>query len=135
MKYLLDTNTCIYLIRQSSSAVRRRLEAHPIEDVAISAITLGELQYGVARSRAPETNQAALDQFLVPLTVLPFDARAAAIFGSIRAALEGQGRTIGPYDLLIAACALSTETTVVTNNLREFARVPGLLVEDWTAPG
>jgi tRNA(fMet)-specific endonuclease VapC len=135
MKYLLDTNTCIYLIRQSSPAVRRRLEAHPIEEVAVSAITLGELQHGVARSRTPDANQAALDQFLLPLTVLPFDYRAAAIFGPVRVALERQGQTIGPYDLLIAACALSAGLTVVTNNIREFARVPGLLVEDWTAQG
>ena len=132
MKYLLDTNICIYLIKRSSSAVRRRLEAQAIEDIGVSAITVAELQYGVSKSRAPQRNQDALDEFLLPVGILPFDAAAAVTFGAIRATLESERQVIGPYDLLIAACALSNSLTLVTNNMAEFARVPRLLIEDWT---
>lgn len=105
------------------------------EEIAVSAITVAELYYGAERSRRTEQNKEALAGFLLPLAVLPFDAAAAVGFGSIRAALESQGEGLGPYDLLIAACASAHGLTVVTNNIREFGRVPGLAVEDWTRPG
>ncbi len=132
MKYLLDTNICVYLLRRISPGVRERFEAHPIEDVGVSAITVVELQYGVSKSRSPAENQEALTEFLVPLTVLPFDGSEASAFGAIRATLERQGQPLGPYDLLIAAQALTHGLTLVTNNTREFARVPDLAVDDWT---
>ncbi len=132
MKYLLDTNICVYLLRRLSPGVRERFETHPIEDVAISAITVAELQYGVSKSRAAVENQEALTEFLLPLTILPFDESAAVSFGAIRASLERQGQPIGPYDMLIAAQAVARGLTLVTNNTREFARVPRLTVEDWT---
>ena len=134
MKYLLDTNICIYLIRNKSSAVLARLKRHAITDVAIAAVTAAELQYGVHKSARPQQNQQALDQFLVPLTILPFDESATAAYGRLRAYLEKQGTPIGALDTLIAAQAVSQNLNMVTNNVREFVRVPDLIVEDWTQP-
>jgi len=134
VKYLLDTNICIFLIRHKSSAVLARLKRHAITDVAIAAVTAAELQYGVHKSARPQQNQQALDQFLVPLTILPFDESAAAAYGLIRAYLEKQGTPIGALDTLIAAQAVSQNLIMVTNNVREFVRVPDLIVEDWTQP-
>lgn len=132
MSYLLDTNTCIYVIKMKPEAVRRRFESIPIGDIAISSVTLSELQYGIAKSTMPERNQAALDAFLLPLEILPFDDDAARIYGTLRAFLEKKGQPIGSMDMLIAAHALSLDMTLVTNNLREFQRVPKLRLEDWT---
>jgi len=134
MKYLLDTNICILLIRQKSQAVLQRLTRLPLTDVAVSAITVAELRYGVAQSRYVAQNQHALDYFLLPLTILPFDEKDAMTYGEIRAFLEAQGTPIGAIDTLLAAQAVSRRLILVTNNVREFARVPGLTVEDWSQP-
>jgi len=131
MRYLLDTNICIYIIKQSPPAVRERFNRLRVGDVGVSAITYCELEYGVARSTRPETNRAALIGFLAPLDILDFPAAAAVSFGKIRAHLKAAGTPIGNYDLLIAAHALHAGLTLVTNNVREFLRVPGLRVEDW----
>jgi len=132
MNYLLDTNTCVLLIRQKSPQVLARLTAHGLDDVGISSITVAELQYGVYKSSQVEQNQQALDQFLLPLNLLPFDEAAALRYGQIRASLERQGLPIGSLATLIAAQALSARLTLVTNNVCEFSRVAGLTIEDWT---
>ena len=132
MNYLLDTNICVLLIRQKSPLVLARLTAQGLSDVAISSITIAELQFGVYKSSQVDQNRQALDQFLLPLNILPFDPVAALSYGRIRAALERQGLLIGSLDTLIAAHALSVQLTLVTNNVREFSRVAGLKIEDWT---
>lgn len=132
MTYLLDTNICVLLIRQKSPQVLEKLTSHLITDIAVSAITVAELQYGVQKSSQPARNQAALDRFLLPLTILPFDMEDAIIYGQIRAGLEAQGLPIGALDTLIAAQAVHYKLILVTNNVREFVRVSSLTVEDWT---
>lgn len=128
---LLDTNCCIDLIRGTPEDARRRLTRLAVGTVAISSITFAELCHGVEKSAQPGRNRVALTQFCLPLEVLPFDAPAAAEYGAIRAVLERKGTVIGPLDLLIAAHARALDATLVTNNLREFRRVPGLRVEAW----
>lgn len=131
MKYLLDTNTCIYIInKKPPSAVSRIRSKHP-DEVSISTITIAELEQGVHRSRHADQNRIALLEFLVPFTILDFDQSAAAVYGSVRASLERKGCPIGPMDLLLAAQALSQHLILVTNNEREFCRVAGLLIENW----
>lgn len=132
MNYLLDTNICVLLIRQKSPKVLAQLTTHEITDVGISAITAAELRYGVHKSSQVHQNQQALDQFLLPLTILPFDQATALSYGQIRAALERQGLPIGSLDSLIAAHALSAQLILVTNNVRKFSHVAGLKIEDWT---
>jgi len=131
MRYLLDTNICIYVIRRRPPQVLARFQRCAIGDLGLSTVTLAELQYGVAKSAFPERNQQALAAFTLPLEILPFDARAAAAYGPIRATLERQGTPIGAMDLLIAAHAVSLGVILVTNNPREFRRVPGLQVDNW----
>ena len=131
IRYLLDTDICIEIIRGRSAAPLANLRRHRIGSVAISSITLAELQYGVARSRDPQRNRIALIHFLAPLEVLPFDQHAADAYGEFRADLERAGGPIGPLDTLIAAQALAEKLTLVTNNQRHFARVADLHVENW----
>lgn len=131
MKYLLDTNICIYLIRQKPREVIERFKSEQVGDIGISSITAGELYYGVEKSEQRERNRRALEQFLLPLMIMDFDERAGAHYGTVRIGLEKQGRPIGPLDTLIAAHALSLDATLVTNNEREFSRVEGLRVENW----
>ena len=131
MKYMLDTNICIYLIRQKPPQVLQKFTALSFGDVGVSAITVAELQYGVHKSQHAERDEQALEQFLIPLIIAGFDHNAAATYGAIRATLERQGTPIGSLDTLIAAHALSLDTTLVTNNLREFSRVPRLKVVNW----
>ncbi len=131
MRYLLDTTTCIDVIREKPKAVVARLCGLPADVVGISAITLSELELGVSQSTDPERNRRALTKFLSSLPVLPYDATAARHYGAVRADLEARGLPIGSLDMLIAAHALSLGLTVVTSNEREFRRVPGLLVENW----
>lgn len=126
MIHILDTCICIDLIRQKSPQLTQRISEL---DIAISSITLGELEYGVYRSSAPEKNRTALQDFCEDMTVYPFDENAAAVYGKIRAELTSKRTPIGPLDTLIAAHALSLEYVLVTNNLREFQRVNGLKVE------
>jgi tRNA(fMet)-specific endonuclease VapC len=132
--WMFDTNICIYLIRRRSERLRERLRDIDITQVALSAITVAELQYGVAKSAPPEENALALAQFVAPLTILPFDEAAAAAYGPVRAALERAGRPIGSMDLMIGAHALASGRTLVTNNAREFKRIRGLKVENWVQP-
>jgi len=129
--WLLDTNICIALIKQRPPELLGKLQKHKPGDVAISSITLAELRFGISKSNQSERNRAALEQFLIPLEVLPFDEAAAEAYGSIRATLEINGTPIGPLDTLIAGHALSVKAAVVTNNVREFSRVEGLRVENW----
>lgn len=131
--YLLDTNLCIALIRKKPESALRMLVEHPVTDVAVSIVTVAELEYGVVKSRQPKLNRVKLDGFLQPLQVLLFDDAAALAYGEARAKLEARGEVIGPLDMLLAGHALSLDLTVVTNNTREFTRVDGLKVEDWTA--
>jgi tRNA(fMet)-specific endonuclease VapC len=113
--------------------VLEHFQRRTIGDIGISTVTLAELHYGAAKSQFPGRNQQALEAFILPLEVVPFDAAAAAAYGPVRAALERQGTPIGAMDTLIAAHALSLRLTLVTNNTREFARVQGLSVENWAA--
>ena len=131
MNVMLDTNICIYLIKQAPPALIERFEAFPVGDIGISVITLAELEYGASKSTHPRRNREALGQFIAPLEVAMFDRQAAVVYGRIRAVLEKKGRPIGAMDLLIAAQGLSLGVRLVTNNEREFRRVPGLRVENW----
>ena len=130
---MLDTNICIYTIRRKPPRVIERIQQARVSELSISAITLSELEFGASKSSKPERNKMALAHFLAPVEVLSFDDMAARDYGQIRAYLERQGTPIGPLDLLIAAHALSTGCTLVTNNESEFSRVPGLTVENWAA--
>jgi tRNA(fMet)-specific endonuclease VapC len=135
MKYLLDTNICIYIINEKPGEILRKFERYPIHEFGISAITQAELQYGVAKSKNKNTNQIALDEFLLPLTILPFHGeKLVGCYGKIRALLESKGKTIGPLDMLIAAHALSLDLTIISNNIKEFSRVPNLKCENWIIP-
>ena len=135
MRYILDTNTCIYIIKRSPPEVFARFKNLRIGDVGISAITFCELQFGVSKSSSREKNQTALNEFLAPIEVLDFPAEAAVHFGDVRAGLETKGTPIGNFDLLIAVHALHSGATLVTNNVREFTRVPGLKIENWIENG
>lgn len=133
MKWLLDTNACIAIIRRRPEVALKRLRGKQVGQVGLSSITLAELEFGASKSQQPTQARAALSEFLLPLEVAPFDDSAAVAYGAVRAALEKKGRPIGPLDTLIAAHALALGSVLVTNNSREFRRVPGLAVEDWTA--
>jgi tRNA(fMet)-specific endonuclease VapC len=130
VRYLLDTNICIYVIKRRPPEVREIFGRHSGR-MAVSSITLAELLHGAEKSSDPPRNLSVIEDFCSRLIVLPYTERAAAHYGSIRAALERQGRTIGVNDLHIAAHARGDGLTLVTNNLREFERVDGLLVENW----
>lgn len=132
MKYMLDTNSCIYAIKNKPESVIRKVLAQNPEDLCISVITYAELMHGVEKSQAVEKNRIAMSLFLSAITVLDFNSRAAEVYGEIRAELEKKGTPIGPMDLLIAGHAKSQNLVLVTNNTREFARVTGLQIEDWT---
>jgi len=131
MKYLLDTNICIYIIKKKPSHVFEKLETLQINDIGISAITLAELEYGISKSMFPEKNKIALIKFLAPLEILPFTEKAAEIYGKIRSYLEKTGSIIGTLDLFIGAHAKSENLVLVTNNVAEFSRIPNLKIENW----
>ena len=136
MTYLLDTNVCIALINRRSDAIRARLEEKTFlgEEILLSAIVLHELWYGIGKSQRPETNRIALAEFLsVNSEPLTFTKQDAEFAGKIRAKLRIAGIPIGPYDVLIAGQALARGLTLVTANTREFSRVAGLSLVDWTA--
>ncbi len=132
MKYMLDTNICIYAIKHKPDTVIRRFLSHNPDEMCISAITYAELMHGVEKSQAVEKNRLAMSLFLSPITIYEFDNYAAEEYGRVRAELEKKGTPIGPMDMLIAGHARAEGLIVVTNNTREFNRVEGLLVEDWT---
>lgn len=130
MKYMLDTNICIYVQKQIPS-VLANFHDKAEEGLAISVITLAELEHGAAKSTRPEKSRVALMKFLSLVTVLPFDRKSAYEYGQIRAALEKNGTPIGPLDMQIAAHAKAENLILVTNNTREFQRVEGLQIENW----
>lgn len=132
LRYLLDTNICIFVMSGRGPALAARFEREAGR-LCMSSVTLAELDYGVEKSVARARNRQALVAFAARLDVLDFDAPAAAAYGILRARLERAGTVIGPYDMMIAAHAISRSLLVVTNNRREFDRVEGLLVEDWSA--
>ena len=132
IKYLLDTNICIYIIKQQPLAVIQRFQSLAVSKVGISSITLSELEYGVSKSERVVQNKLALAQFVAPLEIMPYDDLAAREYGPIRAGLEQLGTPIGALDTLIGAHALALNCILVTNNEKEFTRIPGLLIENWT---
>lgn len=131
MKVMLDTNMCIYLIRQKPVQVLNKFQSYNLGDIGVSSITVAELQYGVAKSQRQQQNQHALTQFLAPLEIADFGESAALKYGQIRAELERLGTPIGANDLLIAGHALSLDVALITNNEREFSRIPSLSIENW----
>jgi tRNA(fMet)-specific endonuclease VapC len=133
IRFMLDTNVCVDLIRGRASRLFHRLRRCRVDEVAISSITLAELQYGAAKSARPARHAMLLAEFCAPLAILSFDDQAAEIYGTVRATLERKGTPIGPLDTLIASHAMSVGATLVTNNEREFRRVTGLQVENFVA--
>jgi tRNA(fMet)-specific endonuclease VapC len=130
LEYMLDTNICIYVIKNRPAALRERFD-QLAEALCISTITLGELLYGVQKSARRSQNLQAVEQFTARLEVLPFSVKAAAHFGQIRAELARVGLLCGAYDMLIAAHARSEGLVLITNNVREFQRMPGLRIDNW----
>ena len=127
---LLDTNTCIYIINNRPQNVLERFRKYKAGEVGISSIAASELAYGVAKSGSVK-NRKALDLFLAPLQILPFNSQCLWFYADLRVSLEKQGLAIGPMDTLIAAQALSIGGTLVTNNIKEFMRVPKLKLDNW----
>ncbi len=132
MKFMLDTNTCIYIIKKKPSKVLRHFKEYHVGDIGISSITLAELQYGAAKSLHVQKNQLALNEFILPLEIACFDKKAAKTYGAVRSSLEKTGKPIGSLDTLIGAHALSLGAVLVTNNTKEFKRIKNLGVVDWT---
>jgi tRNA(fMet)-specific endonuclease VapC len=131
-RFLLDTDISSYIMKRSDAMVLKRLRAVPVHDVAISVITKAELMYGVEVSPRKQLDRAALEGYLKLVEVLAYPEEAAEHYGAIRAALKAAGTMIGANDLLIAAHARCLGLTLVTNNTREFGRVKGLKLENWT---
>ena len=131
MRYMLDTNICIYVIKHKPETVFQKLQNTNPEDVCISSVTYAELVHGVEKSTAVEKNRLALSMLLANMEILDFDVDAADCYGKIRAVLEKKGTPIGPLDMMIAAHAQSLGYTVVTNNVKEFSRVSALQIENW----
>jgi tRNA(fMet)-specific endonuclease VapC len=131
MKLLLDTNICIYIIKKRPPTVLQHFLEYQVGDIGISSITLAELRYGVAKSDHRQKNAKALEEFIIPLEILPFDEAAALAYGDIRTMLEKTGTPVGSMDMLIAAHALSLGLLLVTNNPREFNRIQGLMLANW----
>ena len=141
MKYMLDTNICSYIIKNRPLEVLAKFKSMNADDCVISSITVAELKYWVARNKKlhaqtgnasiPKINEQVINNFLYHLLTVDFDTHAADKYAEIRADLEEKGKTIGNMDLMIAAHALSLELILITNNIKEFERVPGLLLENW----
>ncbi|MCP5499215.1 MAG: type II toxin-antitoxin system VapC family toxin [Leptospiraceae bacterium] len=131
MKYMLDTNICIYTIKKKPESVFKKLESISQQEIVISSITLSELFHGVNKSQRLDKNQKALLEFISPFQVVSYDKKAAEEYGKIRAFLEKQGTPIGSMDYLIAAHAISLNCVLVTNNVKEFKRIQGLKIESW----
>lgn len=131
MTYMLDTNICIYAMKNKPEQVLQRLKSEIDNGICISSITLAELEYGMQHSSNPLRNEQALLRFLIPISILPFEATAANEYGALRTHLQGLGTPIGPLDMLIAAHAKAENLILVTNNVKEFIRVPNLKIENW----
>jgi tRNA(fMet)-specific endonuclease VapC len=134
MRFMLDTNLCIDVMRGKASGAFDRLRKLAPNEAGISTITLAELRFGASKSKRAAYHAAAIASFCAPLEIAGFDARAADLYGTVRATLEAAGTPIGPLDTLIAAHALSLNATMVTANQREFERVRDLVVENWLRP-
>lgn len=133
-RYLLDTNICIYIAKHNPPEVRQHFLRHDKEELAMSVITLGELRHGAEKSQAREKSIIVLNQLTAAIQILELPVDAGVCYGKIRAALEKKGQIIGNNDLWIAAHALAANLILVTNNVREFARVDNLTIENWTSP-
>lgn len=131
--YLLDTNICIYFMKNSFPQLTEKIFSYDPSRLAISSITVYELEYGAAKSKWGEQTRQNLRMVLAPFNILPFDSNDAFMAGRIRAQLESKGTPIGPYDIQIAAQGLARNLIIVTHNTNEFKRVAGLSVEDWIA--
>ncbi|MDP1651794.1 MAG: type II toxin-antitoxin system VapC family toxin [Rhodocyclaceae bacterium] len=127
---LLDTNICIYIINFKPPEVLARFHQYPLGEIGLSSVVAAELAYGVAKSGSLR-NRQALEMFLAPLEIMPFDASAVWAYGELRADLERRGQSIGSLDTMIAAHALGLNAVLVTNNMREFSRVKGLQLQNW----
>jgi tRNA(fMet)-specific endonuclease VapC len=132
--YMLDTDTCVYIARGKDRRLEARLTQTATGDIAVSAVTYGELAYGAAKSKWSDLAEQNLNALVINTRILPIDDKVAAAYGKLRADLERQGRIIGNNDLWIGAHALSLGLTLVTNNEREFRRIEGLSVENWSKP-
>ena len=132
MKYLLDTNICIYLMKGKYPALADKILSLKTENICISSITVYELEYGAAKSHWGSKTRQNMRLFLSPFNILPFTDKDAVAAGSIRAYLETHGKPIGAYDILIASQAMSGGMTVITHNIQEFSRIPNLKTADWT---
>lgn len=130
MRFLLDTDTCIYAMKEER-AILHRLISHPPSSVGVSVITEAELRTGASKSSIPARTSLRLERFLAPLALVDFNSADAAAYAEVRARLERTGKPIGPLDTLIAAQAISRKLTLVSNNVSEFRRVPGLSLENW----
>lgn len=131
MKYLLDTDICVFIIRKHPQSVFSKLRQQAFGEVGISSITHSELLYGAYKSQSPKRNLAALEQFLIPLEIMSYSSEVSFYYGKVRTALEKRGQPIGPLDTMIAAHALSLNLTLITNNTREFSRVENLHLQNW----
>jgi tRNA(fMet)-specific endonuclease VapC len=133
MKWMLDTDSCIALIKGKPPSVLKKLRGKSVGQVGISSITLGELAFGAAKSGRRDESRAALAEFLLALEIASFDGDAASSYGQLRASLEKRGSPIGPLDTLIGAHAAALDVVLVTHNTREFGRIDTLRLEDWTS--
>jgi tRNA(fMet)-specific endonuclease VapC len=131
MKVMLDTNTCIAIIKRKPPQVLKRFNAYKVGEIGISWVTLAELEFGVAKSQHIQKNQEALDEFILPLEIANFDREVARVYGQIRAILEKKGSPIGSLDTMIGAHAVALGVTLATNNTKEFSRIKGLTIVDW----
>ena len=134
MKWMLDTDTCIAIIKGKPASVLKKLRGKSVGQVGISSITLGELAFGAAKSSRREEAHAALSEFLLALEIASFDNDAAASYGQLRASLEKRGTPLGPLGTLIGAHAVALDVVLVTHNTREFSRIDSLRLDDWTGP-
>ncbi len=132
--YCLDTNICIYLLKGTFPSIADRLRGVEPGEVAVAAMVKAELLFGAEKSQQSARTRARIEEFLEPLAILPFDDRASALHARLRASLERRGTPVGCEDLVIASTALAHDAILVTHNTREFKRIPGLSVEDWTQP-
>ncbi len=131
MKYLLDTNICIYIINSKPAKIVSKFNNYHPGELSISSVSVAELRYGAAKSHATEKNNLALNQFLLPLEIINFDHNTALFYGKLRTQLERKGKPIGPLDTLIAATALAYDLILVTNNMQEFKRIEELKLQNW----
>lgn len=129
--YLLDTNICIYLMKNMYPELQNRVHKEELFNIALSSITVAELEYGIAKSQFPKKNRELFYGFISPFEIIPFSELDAESFGYIRAYLNQKGSPIGPYDLQIAAQCISRNLCLITNNVKEFNRVPNLEIENW----